>query len=256
MEKRLYMARPVHIKGRMHSTPTEGSSGDEDDVESTVQGTLDRYARLAGTRAPEAEEPRAVGHRHGALTATAAASVERPPAPVQRSIDAFTVDGDAPAPELEARAPRAMAALALEREIERVARRQAKAGVSRDELVIAVARECNVPLDDLTLVDAYISDLVLEGKLRLVGERVLLAPEPREPTAPSGPTGPTAASRASHDGGRAGPRARRRSAKGRGGKGRGRRGAGRRPRRKGGPRGGPRGRRSGRGARARGGDDA
>jgi hypothetical protein len=77
-----------------------------------------------------------------------------------------------------------MAGLALERAIERVAVREAAAGITRDELVIIVARECEVPLEELTLVDSYISDLVLEGKLATAGERIVLAR--REATAAKG----------------------------------------------------------------------
>lgn len=216
MEKRLYIGRPVHTTGRVHSTPGDGSSGGEDDVETTVQGTLDRFARLTGARQPERERAPTVEHHD--TTESATTKVGRTPAPTQHSIDAFTVDDLPSGPELESRAPRAMAALALEREVERVARRVAKAGVSRDELVIAVARECNVPLDDLMIVDGYISDLVLEGKLRLVDERVLLAPAPR---------GTPAGERAANERAQPPQGARGRTTKGRGGKPQGRKAKGR-----------------------------
>ena len=58
--------------------------------------------------------------------------------------------------------------------MERVALTEAASGISRDELVITVAREVKLPLERLDLVDGYLTDLELEGKLRLVGDLVVL----------------------------------------------------------------------------------
>jgi hypothetical protein len=58
--------------------------------------------------------------------------------------------------------------------MERVALEEAAMGISRDELLITIAREVKVPLEDLDLVDSYITDLELEGRVRRVGEVVVL----------------------------------------------------------------------------------
>jgi len=162
----------------MHSTPGDSPREVDPDAQGTEQGTLDPFMGPQG------------GRRKAPVRVTLAyagvdfpkppgeAKMPAPPTTTQRSIDAF-LSPQPPAPaeceELVARAPRAMAGLALERAIERAAVRAAAAGITRDELIIVVARECDVPLEELTLVDSYISDLVLEGKLAIAGERIVLA---------------------------------------------------------------------------------
>jgi hypothetical protein len=67
-----------------------------------------------------------------------------------------------------------MEGLALEKAMERVALTEAASGISRDELVITIARDVRLPLERLDLVDGYLTDLELEGKVRLVGDLVVL----------------------------------------------------------------------------------
>ena len=61
--------------------------------------------------------------------------------------------------------------------MERVALQESAKGIIRDELLITIARECEVALERLDLVDSYIRDLELEGKLHRVGDLVVLARE-------------------------------------------------------------------------------
>jgi uncharacterized membrane protein YgcG len=162
----------------MHSTPGDGPREDEPEAQQTEQGTLDPF--MASPTAPRAAPVR-VTLAYAGVQFPKALGEAMPPAPpttTQRSLDAFLASQaptQAESAELSARAPRAMAGLALERAIERVAVREAATGITRDELIIIVARECEVPLEELTLVDSYISDLVLEGKLAIAGERIVLA---------------------------------------------------------------------------------
>jgi len=161
----------------MHSTPGDGPREDEPEAQQPEQGTLDPFMGPQG--APRTAPVRVTLAYAGVEfpKAPGAATPPAPPTTTQSSIDAFLAP-PAPTPvesaEMSARAPRAMAGLALERAIERVAVREAAAGIARDELIIIVARECEVPLEELTLVDSYISDLVLEGKLATAGERIVL----------------------------------------------------------------------------------
>jgi len=165
----------------MHSPDSEGTRDPQERTDRTVQGTLDMFLAevpeaphgAGPRRTPPAEAVARAGTEAAASTAVRAAHGE------QRSIDTFEPGDVAARQELEARSPRAAAGLMLERDVERVARREAANGISRDELVIVIAREVQLPLEDLQLVDSYVSDLILEGKLRLVGERVLLTPEAR-----------------------------------------------------------------------------
>ncbi len=172
----------------MHSPDGEGTRGPEERTDRTAQGTLDMFL------AEEPKGPRAAPVKKAAPTsphetvASAATAAAEAPHGEQRSIDAFELAGQGARQELEARAPRAAAGLMLEHDIERVARREAATGITRDELVIVIAREVQLPLEDLHLVDSYVSDLLLEGKLTLVGERVVLASEPVAGT--KGPVGP------------------------------------------------------------------
>jgi len=162
------------------------------------------------------------------------------PAPTtttQRSLDAFLlarVPTPAESAELGARAPRAMAGLALERAIERVAVREAAAGITRDELIIIVARECEVPLEELTLVDSYISDLVLEGKLATAGERIVLARREVPIARARARTAPSAGGRRTAKAGKGGKAGR----EGKGRRARGKAGRGREDERRRGPKGG------------------
>lgn len=98
----------------------------------------------------------------------------------QESIDSFPTQRPADAGQGEGvRRSRAMEGLALEMEIERAALTEATAGISRDELLITIAREVKVPLEDLDLVDGYLTDLELEGRIRRVGDLVVL-PHPED----------------------------------------------------------------------------
>ncbi len=152
----------------MHSPPEKTGIGDPDEVVDTVQDTLDAFGdrvpagggETSGTeeKSTAAEGEDGAGARH----------------PRQSSIDRFLEPtrsgregqgGD--------RVSRAMEAIALEMRMQAVAMREAAAGIVRDELVITVARECEVPLERLDLVDGYIRDLELEGKLRSVGDMVV-----------------------------------------------------------------------------------
>jgi len=171
----------------MHPTPGDSPREDDPDVQQTEQGTLDPF--LGKQRSPQGARACATASRVAAKAPPTAGgtTASASPTTTQRSIDAFLAS-QAPPPaesdEMATRAPRAMAGLALERAIERVAVREAAAGITRDELIIIVARECEVPLEELTLVDSYISDLVLEGRLATAGERIVLAR--REATATKG----------------------------------------------------------------------
>ena len=155
----------------MRSSPPQSPIGDPDDLEDTIQGTLDAFEDLSGEEAPE-DGTEQVSEVVNDVPAWGAGQRSK-----QSSIDTY---GEA-VPEEEARerspAPgsRAQAGIALERDMERVALREAVRGITRDELVITVARECEVPLEDLELVDCFVSDLVLEGKLRTMEDLVALA---------------------------------------------------------------------------------
>jgi hypothetical protein len=94
----------------------------------------------------------------------------------QESIDSFA-DGEEGGTKTRRRplAQRAMEGLALEMAMERVALSEAKKGIVRDELLITIAREVQVPLERLDLVDGYLSDLELEGRVRRVGDMIVLA---------------------------------------------------------------------------------
>lgn len=180
----------------MHSPYGEGTRDPEDRSDRTVQGTLDEFLLDGpGMLAPVADLPTPPA-RAVHVAAPPAPAAPRPAPGEQRSIDAFESGALHGRQELEARAPRAAAGLMLEREVERVAMREAASGITRDELVIGIAREVRLPLEDLRLVDSYVSDLLLEGKLRLVGERILLAPDVGEgPRGQTGPAAPPGASR-------------------------------------------------------------
>jgi len=93
----------------------------------------------------------------------------------QESIDSFpSVAMGSRADARPSAGSRALEGLALEMEIERVALSEAASGISRDELLITIAREVEVPLERLDLVDGYLTDLELEGKVRRVGDSIVL----------------------------------------------------------------------------------
>ncbi len=52
---------------------------------------------------------------------------------------------------------------------------EATSGISRDELLLTIAREVGVPLEDLDLIDAYLTDLELEGMVHRVGDLIVLS---------------------------------------------------------------------------------
>jgi hypothetical protein len=139
-------------------------------VVDTVQDTLDAFEPTEDTRA--SQEP---------VTEDGATSAS-PLAPAlthethQESIDTFWVrkEGEQPVTPPPSRPSRALEGLALEMEIERLALTEAASGISRDELVITIAREVAVPLERLDLVDGYLTDLELEGKVRRVGDSIVL----------------------------------------------------------------------------------
>ena len=94
----------------------------------------------------------------------------------QACIDAFLVAGAKPPRGSREEAPsRAMEGIALEMAMERIALTEASSGIQRDELLLTMAREIQLPLARLDLVDGYITDLELEGKLRRAGDVVVLA---------------------------------------------------------------------------------
>ena len=70
-----------------------------------------------------------------------------------------------------------MEGIALEMCMERVALQETAMGILRDELLLTIVRECQMPLEGLPMVESYISDLELEGRLRRVGDLVVLARE-------------------------------------------------------------------------------
>jgi hypothetical protein len=163
------MNEGAHINaGRMRSPSTNGTRGDTDDGRQTVQNTLDAFDDVGPE---ELDSPLDEGDEE---------EVGPPwPAPGsshQECIDIFEHDDDeAPTPEPAEGSPRAVKGLAMEMEMERTALSEAAAGVMRDELVMTVARSVDLPLERLDMVDAYITDLELEGRLRRVGDAVVVA---------------------------------------------------------------------------------
>ncbi len=97
---------------------------------------------------------------------------ESPRSSRQQSIFTFSAAPDEP-PSSAPFPSRAMEGLALEMEMERVALTEAARGISRDELLLTIARQVDMPLDRLDLVDGYLSDLELEGRVRRHGELVV-----------------------------------------------------------------------------------
>jgi hypothetical protein len=151
----------------MRSTDDTGDSDNSPVSERTVQNTLDEFDTMA---VEDTTAPTSNGEEEDAPDIVGTSSVSR-----QESIDSFGGGPDEaaikPAPATKSRA---LAALAQEAEMERVALTEAASGISRDELLITIAREVKVPLEDLDLVDGYLTDLELEGRVRRVGEVVVL----------------------------------------------------------------------------------
>jgi hypothetical protein len=122
------------------------------------------------------EDPGSATHQDTPTNVTAGYYPAPLPDLTQESIDSF-VDRDVriegPRPKKEG--SRALEGLAREMEIERVALSEASTGISRDEMLLTIAREVKIPLEDLDLVDAYLTDMELEGLVRRVGDLVVLS---------------------------------------------------------------------------------
>jgi len=151
----------------MRSLRDRRDSGNTDDAGSTVQDTLDAFDTLVVDQVANAPTD-------GGGDGDAIPSPTPEPHPTrQESIDRFSVPSTPPSRRPQG-SSRAIEGLALEMAMERVALTEAVSGISRDELVITIAREVRLPLERLDLVDGYLTDLELEGKLRLVGDLVVL----------------------------------------------------------------------------------
>ena len=159
----------------MRSPRSKRARGDPDDSFHTVQDTLDAFETEVAEHAmppPLEGSPEEEGTSFGGPSSGAR----------QASIEAFLGAGAVP-PESyrEEGSRRAMEGLALEMAMERIALTEASSGIQRDELLLTIAREIQLPLARLDLVDGYISDLELEGKLWRVGDVVVLTrPEARD----------------------------------------------------------------------------
>jgi hypothetical protein len=154
----------------MRSPLDRRDSGHTDDVETTVQDTLDAFDTM------EDQVPRNRPVEECEATSVTSGPPPMPQESHQESIDRFSTPDDE---TQEAKRPpqvpsRALEGLALEIEMERVALTEAAAGISRDELLLTIAREVTVPLERLDLVDGYLTDMELEGKVRMVGDIVVL----------------------------------------------------------------------------------
>ncbi len=154
----------------MRSPQSKKGRGDPDEVEHTVQDTLDAFREIDPAKA----DPSPMDEEEGPDDLE---RVERRSDPSrQASIDAFLVAGAVPPPRARGdTSTRAMEGIALEMSMERIALTEAASGILRDELLVTIAREIQLPLQRLDLVDGYITDLELEGKLRRAGDVVVLA---------------------------------------------------------------------------------
>lgn len=157
------------MSGWMRSPTERRDSGNTDDVGPTVQDTLDAFK-------PIVVDEEATGPSDDEGTEQGPSTYHHLPLEThQESIDTFSDTMEtSPSPSPPPSARRAMEGLALEMSMERVALSEAASGVSRDELLITIAREVEVPLERLDLVDGYLTDLELEGRVRLVGDSVVL----------------------------------------------------------------------------------
>lgn len=154
----------------MRSPQSKRGRGDPDEVEHTVQDTLDAFKEVD----PVEATPSPVEEDEGHVEAGPVEPISGPSR--QASIDAFLVAGAVPPPpDRGDTSTRAMEGIALEMSMERIALTEAASGIMRDELLVTIAREIQLPLQRLDLVEGYITDLELEGKLRRVGDVVVLA---------------------------------------------------------------------------------
>ena len=156
----------------MHSPRDKRGLGDPDEPEGTVQDTLDAFRE--SSHEPDVDDPGPEVDDAG----EGQSQDDGEPPSRQASIDTFAAAQEDDALDAR-RAPgsRALEGIALEMRMESVAMREAAQGILRDELVITVARECDVPLERLDLVDGYVRDMELEGKLRSAGDLLVLARE-------------------------------------------------------------------------------
>ena len=153
----------------MHSPDDPRDSDNAQATASHVQNTLDAFEPT------DADEDGQEDQRPRTPTPPSPPAVTAVPDLRQMSMDSFPSvgpGGDGSGPHHPP--SRAMEGLALEMEMERTALTEAEGGITRDELLITVAREVKVSLEDLDLVDSYLTDLELEGRVRRVGEVVVL----------------------------------------------------------------------------------
>ncbi len=154
----------------MRSPQSKRGRGDHDEVDHTVQDTLDAFKEVKPAKANPSPVDGDEGHVDAGRVEPASDHSR------QASIDAFLVAGAVPPPPARGDTSiRAMEGIALEMSMERIALTEAASGIMRDELLVTIAREIQLPLQRLDLVDGYITDLELEGKLRRVGDVVVLA---------------------------------------------------------------------------------
>jgi len=154
----------------MRSPQSKRVRGDPQEVEHTVQDTLDAFKDID----PPVDTPFPTNEDEGHVDPERTEPSSGPSR--QASIDAFLVAGAVPpTPAPGDTSTRAMEGIALEMSMERIALTEAASGIMRDELLVTIAREIQLPLQRLDLVDGYITDLELEGKLRRVGDVVVLA---------------------------------------------------------------------------------
>jgi hypothetical protein len=160
----------------MHSPPSKRPRGDPDEEEDPVQNTLEAFDGNEHEVEPEG------GGGHDGDASEGPLRGQKGKAPRQQSIDTFIDRSEGKGSGVQSsqksavpKPSRALEGIALEMCMERVAIEESARGIVRDELLITIARECEMPLENLDLVDSYIADLELEGKLHRVGDMVVLA---------------------------------------------------------------------------------
>ena len=156
----------------MHSPPSKRAIGDPVEVDHNLQNTLDAF-ETSGGGSPATD----ISEDPGPLSSDPPGDPAR--STRQESIDVFSfpLGSEPPLPKDPSRPSRAMEGIALEMCMERVALQETAMGILRDELLLTIVRECQMPLEGLPMVESYISDLELEGRLRRVGDLVVLARE-------------------------------------------------------------------------------